>query len=107
MNRIKTHKKIRFTISGTDSRPRLSVYRSNTNLYAQLIDDTAHKTLAHASSLKMKGSLSAKAKLVGEMIAEEAKKIKITEAVFDRGGFKYDGAVKLVAESAREKGLKI
>lgn len=105
--RLKIHKKIRYTISGTASRPRLAVYRSLNHLHAQLIDDTSSKTVASASSLKANGSLSEKAKLVGEEIAKKAKAAKITAVVFDRGGFGYRGSIKLLAEAARQAGLTI
>ena len=106
-NRQRVHKKIRYTISGTAARPRLAVYRSVQNMYAQLIDDTAGKTLGAASSLKMKGSLVKKAEAVGKEIATKAKALKITEVVYDRGGFGYKGAVKALCEAARQEGLKI
>lgn len=106
-NRQKIHHKLRLTIHGTAQRPRLAVYRSLTNLFAQLIDDEAGKTLAGVSSIKAKGSLGTKAELVGKQIAAKAKELKIKAVVFDRGGFPYQGAVKKVAESAREEGLTI
>jgi large subunit ribosomal protein L18 len=106
-NRHKIHTKIRYTIKGTAERPRLAVYRSLNNITAQLIDDTAGKTLAGTSSLKEKGSLTKKAEVVGAKIAELAKELKIKKAVFDRGGFVYTGSVKIVCETARNKGLEI
>lgn len=106
-NRRKLHTKIRYRIMGSAQRPRLAVYRSLNNLFAQLIDDENGKTLVSASSLKLKGSLSSKAQEVGKEIASKAAAAKITSVVFDRGGFGYKGVIKLLAESARENGLKI
>ncbi|HSX41901.1 MAG TPA: 50S ribosomal protein L18 [Candidatus Saccharimonadales bacterium] len=106
-NRQKLHTKIRHRVTGTAERPRLAVYRSLNNLFAQLIDDNNAKTIGSASSLKLKGSRSSKAKAVGEEIASIAKELKIKAAVFDRGGFGYKGVIKIVAEAAREKGLEI
>jgi len=100
------HKRIRKQIIGTKDIPRLCVYRSNKNITAQLIDDEAMKTLASASSLKMKGNNEEVAKKVGEAIAKEAKKLKINKVVFDRGGYLYHGRVKALADAARENGLE-
>ncbi len=91
------HKRIRSTLSGTALRPRLSVFRSNKFLYAQLIDDDAGKTLAQATSDD--------AKKVGVDIAKAAKAIKIDKVVFDRGGYLYIGKIKTIADAAREGGL--
>ncbi len=107
MSRERIHRKLRKVVSGTALRPRLAVYRSLNNMYAQLIDDTAGKTLASATSLKASGSLVAKAEKVGQTIAEKAKTLKIKNAVYDRGGFGYRGAVKQLAEAARKAGLEI
>ncbi len=107
MSRQRIHAKLRKTVIGTAERPRLAVYRSLNNLFAQLIDDATGKTLASASSLKGKGSLMSKAKTVGVDIAKKAKELKVKKAVFDRGGFAYHGAVKQLCESAREGGLEI
>lgn len=105
--RIRLKSKIRAKVSGTDARPRLSVFRSNKFIYAQLIDDTSGKTLAQASDIKAtKGTKSERAKEVGMAIAKEGGAKKITSVVFDRNGFKYTGRIKLVADSAREAGLK-
>ena len=99
--------KIRSKISGTSECPRLSVFRSNKFIYAQVIDDLTGKTLTEASDIKMqKGTKIERAKEVGKMIAEACAKIKINKVVFDRNGFKYTGRVKLVADSARAGGLK-
>ncbi len=104
--------RIRKVISGTVNRPRLTVFRSNKEIYAQLIDDAAGNTLASASS-RVKGFTDKKvnkieqAKLVGQLIAERANEAGIKEAVFDRNGYLYHGRVKALAQSAREHGLKI
>ena len=97
---------IRKKISGSPERPRLAVFRSNSEIYAQLIDDTAGHTLASASSSDIKGTKIEQATLVGKLIADNAKKVGISSVVFDRGGFLYHGRVKALAESAREAGLK-
>ena len=107
--RIKRHKRVRAKISGTPERPRLNVFRSNTNIYAQIIDDVNGKTLVSASSMEKgfegKGSDCEAAKKVGEAIAERAKAKGIEAVVFDRGGYLYHGRVKALAEGAREGGL--
>lgn len=102
---------IRKKISGTASHPRLSVYRSNTDIYAQLIDDENGNTLAAASSREkdikaQKGTKTEKSKMVGEAIAKKALALGLSTCVFDRGGFLYHGRVKAVADGAREGGLK-
>ena len=104
--------RIRKVVSGTVERPRLTVFRSNKEIYAQLIDDAAGNTLASASSrakdLADKNvNKTEQAKLVGQLIAEKAKEAGIDQAVFDRNGYLYHGRVKALAESAREHGLKI
>ncbi len=105
--RIKRHARIRSKVSGTAAKPRLNVFRSNTNIYAQIIDDIAAKTLASASDLKIKkGTKSEKAAQVGKLIAEAWAKAWISEVVFDRGWFQYIGRVKALADAAREAGLK-
>ena len=105
--RIRLKSKIRSRISGTSTCPRLSVFRSNKFIYAQVIDDTAGKTLTQTSDIKMvKGTKIERAKQVGKMIAEACAKIKISKVVFDRNGFKYTGRIKLVADEARAGGLK-
>lgn len=100
-------KRIRAKISGTKEMPRLSVFKSNKYVYAQLIDDEMGKTLVSASSAKIsaKGKL-VQAKKVGEDLAKKAIEQKIKKVVFDRGGFIYTGRVKALAEGAREAGLK-
>ncbi len=104
--RLRLKKKIRSTISGTVLIPRLSVYRSNVYIYAQLIDDTTGKTLGQASDVTLKtGTKMERAVKVGEKIAEVAKAHKISKIVFDRNGFKYSGRIKTLADSARTAGL--
>ncbi len=95
-------------VAGTASVPRLAIYRSNTGVYAQVIDDEAGKTLASASalSLKTKGTKSEKSALVGKEIAKIALEKNIKKVVFDRGGFLYTGRVKALADAAREAGLE-
>lgn len=105
--RIKIKTRIRGKISGTASRPRLSVFRSNKQIYAQLIDDLAGKTLAAASSKGIEdGSKSEIAAKVGKAIAEKAMVAGISEVVFDRNGYLFHGRVKSLADAAREGGLK-
>ena len=108
--RLKRHKRVRGKISGTPERPRLNVFRSETNIYAQVIDDVSGKTLVSASSLEKdfacEGTKSDAAKTVGQMVAERAKAAGITTVVFDRGGYVYHGRVKALAEGAREGGLQ-
>jgi large subunit ribosomal protein L18 len=103
------HGRVRAKVSGTNQKPRLNVFRSNTHIYVQLIDDETGKTLAAASSqeIKSKGKKTDLAKAVGKLAAEKALKAGIKEAVFDRGGYQYHGRIKTLAESAREAGLKI
>jgi large subunit ribosomal protein L18 len=105
--RIRLKKKIRVRIKGTKDCPRLSVFRSNKFIYAQVIDDTSHKTICSVSDVKEKtGSKIERAKNIGKLVAEECIKLKISKVVFDRNGFKYTGRVKLVADAARVAGLK-
>jgi large subunit ribosomal protein L18 len=110
-SRQKTRYAIRKKVSGTSERPRLAVFRSNKQIYAQLIDDVAGNTLAAASSVdkSLEGKKVTKieqASAVGKLIADNAKIAGIDTAVFDRGGFLYHGRVKALADSAREGGLK-
>jgi large subunit ribosomal protein L18 len=107
-NRLRRQLRIRAKISGSAVRPRLSVYRSNANIYAQLIDDVNGNTLCAASDLKITDKLtkSQRAAKVGEEIAAKAKELNISEIVFDRGGFAYHGRVKALADAARSTGLK-
>ena len=110
MERARRHARVRRKISGTAERPRLCVYRSNTNLYVQIIDDVAGNTLVSASTLdkeiKTKHANKEAAKEVGALIAKRAKAKKVETVVFDRGGYIYHGVVKELAEAAREGGLK-
>jgi len=112
-SRQRRHARIRAKVEGTVSRPRLSVFRSLTNIYAQVIDDESGKTLVSASTIdeELKGQVAGKtkteaAKLVGKAVAERAKKAGVTTVVFDRGGYKYHGRVAALAEAAREAGLE-
>ncbi len=106
--RHRRHARVRSRLSGTAKRPRLSVFRSNRAVYAQLIDDHSGSTLAHASSSKKnEKTLQQRAAAVGKDIAAAARAKKITEVVFDRGGFLYTGIVKAVADGAREGGLQL
>ena len=101
--------RIRNKISGTDQRPRLSVYRSNKGIYCQLIDDVEGRTLAQANSqekdVDTKMNKSEQAKQVGALIAQRGKALNIDRVIFDRGGYLYHGRVKALAEAARESGL--
>lgn len=99
-------KRIRAKISGTADMPRLSVFRSNKYIYAQLIDDVAQKTIVAVDSRKMKGNPKERAALVGNMLAEKSIEKNIKKAVFDRGGYVYKGSISLLADGARAKGLK-
>ena len=108
--RSRIKKRIRKNISGTPARPRLSVFRSNKQIYAQVIDDVKGVTITSASSFAkdntQKVNKVEQAKLIGKEIAENASKAGIKEVVFDRNGYLYHGRVKALAESARENGLK-
>ena len=110
MERARRHARVRTKISGTAERPRLCVYRSNTNLYVQVIDDVAGNTLVSASTLdkdiKTKHANKEAAKELGTLIAKKAADKNIETVVFDRGGYIYHGVVKELAEAAREGGLK-
>lgn len=105
-SRVKKHQKIRRVVIGTEKRPRLAVFRSGKHIYAQLIDDAAGKTMLSVSDLRDKGVKKEKAYNVGKTIAQGALKKKITDIVFDRGGFLYHGRIAEVARGAREGGLK-
>ena len=108
--RVRRHKRVRTKISGTAECPRLCVYRSNTNLYVQVIDDDKQTTLVSASTLdkeiKTKKANKEAAKELGTLIAKRAKEKGIETVVYDRGGYIYHGVVKELAEAAREGGLK-
>jgi large subunit ribosomal protein L18 len=114
MKRVRKKLRVRKKIMGTSERPRLAVFRSSKNIYAQLIDDIKNQTLAGVSTLSpdLKGELAqmkdktTAAKLVGKTIAEKAKALKVKAVVFDRGGYLYHGRVKALAEGARENGLE-
>ncbi len=110
IRRQKIKYRVRKKISGTAQKPRLSVFRSNADIYVQLIDDASAKTLASASSrdkdiMAQKGTKSEKSKLVGAAIARKAVELGLKDVVFDRGGYLYHGRVKAVADGAREGGL--
>lgn len=112
-NKITSRRRIQYRIrkkvNGTTSRPRLSVFRSNKEIYCQVIDDLKGHTLVAASSkdkgIELQGNKTQRAKQVGELIAQKALEHNITTVVFDRGGYLYHGRVKALAEGAREKGL--
>lgn len=104
--RVRRHKRIRGRVAGTESAPRLAVFRSNKYIYAQLINDDSATTIAAATSKGMKGGMTEGAKAVGGKIAKDATAKGVTKVVFDRGGFKYIGVIKALADAAREGGLK-
>lgn len=104
--RKRRHARVRATVKGTAERPRLAVFRSNRFVSAQLIDDTAGTTVAAAHGREFKGAQSLQAKAVGAAIAKKAVALGITAVVFDRGGYRYGGQVKSLADAAREGGLK-
>jgi len=113
-NRERRHRRVRAKIIGTTKRPRLNIFRSSAHIYAQLIDDTQSHTIVAASDLEEAvreragegANKSARARAVGEVIAERAKTAGVDAVLFDRGGFLYHGRVKAVADGAREGGLK-
>ena len=110
-NRLKRHERVRKNVYGTPERPRLCVYRSSKNIYAQVIDDVNGKTLASASSLDKDlaleyGGNKAAAREVGKKVGEAAKAAGITTVIFDRGGYLYHGRVQELADGAREAGLE-
>jgi large subunit ribosomal protein L18 len=110
--RARRHLRVRKKVSGSTLRPRLVVNRSARHIFAQIVDDTVGRTLASASTLDpairtVEGDKTAKAKLVGALLAERAKSAGITAVVFDRGGYKYHGRVAAIADSAREAGLTL
>ncbi len=107
--RVKRHARVRTKVSGTKEVPRLSVFRSNAQIFAQIIDDVEGKTLVSSSSLELKiknGGNAEGAKLVGKDIAEKALKKGVKTVTFDRGGYEYHGRVQALAEAAREAGLE-
>jgi len=112
-HRRRVHARVRTRLAGTPERPRLNVYRSVSHIYAQIIDDRGGRTIVSASSVDKEtrkglkgGGNIASAKAVGKIIADRAKAAGVTEVVFDRGGYKYHGRVKALADAAREAGLK-
>ena len=109
VQRLMRHKRVRKNISGTSEMPRLNVFRSNTQIYAQIINDETGTTLASSSSVQLKiknGGNIEGAQLVGADIAKKAKEANISKVVFDRGGYQYHGRVEALAEAARENGLE-
>jgi large subunit ribosomal protein L18 len=105
--RVRRHDRVRSRVIGSENRPRLVVFRANQHIYAQLVDDASGKTLGAASDADIKtGKKMEKAQQVGTMIGKIAQEKNISEVVFDRGGFKYHGRVKALADAAREAGLK-
>ena len=111
-HRIDRHKRVRALIEGSSKRPRVSVFKSNRNVFVQFIDDAAGKTILSSKIVsdkksKIKGTKTVKANSIGETLAEEAKKLGISEVVFDRGGFKFHGRVKAVADGLKKGGIKI
>jgi large subunit ribosomal protein L18 len=108
--RVKRHERVRLHMTGTTGRPRLAVFRSLNQIYAQVIDDSTGRTVAAASSLEKglreaAGTKSERAKVVGRMIAERARAAGVERVVFDRAGFRYHGRVRALADAAREAGL--
>jgi len=108
--RQKRHDRLRLKVAGSSARPRLAVFRSLNHIYAQVIDDSAGRTLAAASSLEAelksaKGTKSAEATAVGRLVAQRAKAAGVGQVVFDRAGFRYHGRIKSLADAAREAGL--
>ena len=110
--RLRRHSRVRKNISGTAQKPRLCVFRSLSRIYAQIIDDSVGKTLVSASTIdsEIKKSIDGKTKteqaaMVGKLLADRAKQKKISTVVFDRGGYRYSGRVKALADAAREGGL--
>ena len=110
--RKRVHKRVRAKVSGTTERPRLNIFRSLNHIYAQVIDDSTHTTLASASTIAKKGEEKksggniAAAQEVGKLVAERAKEAGVTKVVFDRGGYLYHGRIKALADAAREAGLE-
>jgi len=108
--RRKRHERLRLRLAGTESRPRLAVFRSLSHIYAQVIDDSTGRTLAAASSLDAglrgaSGTKSERARAVGQLVAQRARAAGISAVVFDRAGFRYHGRVRSLAEAARDAGL--
>jgi large subunit ribosomal protein L18 len=112
--RVRRHRRLRKRVSGTAQKPRLCVFRSNLHIYAQVIDDVAGHTIVSASTkdkearptIKDDSQKTDQAKMIGQIVAERALQAGITQVVFDRGGYKYHGRIKALADGAREAGLK-
>ena len=104
--RYRRHLRVRKRVTGTPERPRLVIYRSLKHIYAQLVDDISARTLMTVTDTGLEGKKTAKSAEVGKRIAEKAKEAGVTKVVFDRGGYKYHGRVKAVADGAREGGLE-
>lgn len=109
-SRLRRHVRVRRKVAGTPERPRLAVFRSNQHIYAQVIDDRAGRTLAQASDAEAdlragSGSKTERAQAVGKRLADRAKQAGVATVVFDRGGFRYAGRVRALADAAREEGL--
>jgi large subunit ribosomal protein L18 len=111
--RVRRHGRVRKKVVGTPERPRLNVYRSLNNIYAQVVDDTTHSTVVSASTVDKEVKAKVKtggnvesARIVGELVAKRAKEKGVEKVVFDRGGYQYHGRVKSLAEAAREAGLE-
>jgi large subunit ribosomal protein L18 len=111
--RIRRHARVRKRVSGTQGKPRLAVYRSLSHIYAQVIDDVAHRTIAAASDVEapLRGEAGGKKKaevatLVGSLVAERAKEKGVTQVIFDRGGYPFHGRIKALADAARAGGLQ-
>jgi len=112
LNKDRRHRRVRASISGTKERPRVSIFRSNKHIFVQFIDDDSGRTILSskifsASKTKIKGDKTDKAVEVGKIIAEKAKEAGISQVVFDRGGYRYHGRVKALADSLRAGGLKL
>ena len=111
-HRISRHNRVRAKIQGSSKRPRVAVFKSNRNIFVQFIDDITGKTILSSKIVsdkknKIKATKTTKAGSIGEMLAEKAKELGITEAVFDRGGFKFHGRVKALADGLKKGGIKI
>ncbi len=112
ISKSRRHRRVRAKITGTSKRPRVSVSKSNRHIFAQFIDDTKGKTIlsneiVSSKKNKIKGSKTEKALVIGEMLAEKAKELGIKEVVFDRGGSKFHGRIKAVAEGLKRGGIKL
>ncbi len=104
--RVRRHVRVRAKVTGTAERPRLVVFRSDKHIYAQLVNDVAQRTLLSVTDSGLTGKKSEKSAAVGKLVAEKAKAAGISKVVFDRGGYRYHGRVKAVADGAREGGLE-